>query len=234
MNSKFISTAIDQLIEIDRTQTNAIDTAAEIICNTLLNKGIIQIFGSGHSIATALEVVERAGGLFATKVIRDPAMGIYESVSGVGEVLMRKVDIRPEDTVIVVSHSGINPLPIDVALDAKKKGAKLVGITSISASSNLKSRHHSGQKLFEIVDVCIDTLTPDGDAALRIGDMKEKICPTSSMASVAIVQSIIYSVVEKMYNKGIACDIRISSNTEGGLENNISKHHKYADRIYRI
>lgn len=234
MNSKFISTAIDQLIEIDRTQFDQIDRAAEIICDTLVHKGIVQVFGSGHSIATALEIVERAGGLFATKVIRDPAMGIYESVTGVGEILMRKVDIRPEDTVIVVSHSGINPLPIDVALDAKKKGAKLIGITSVTASGNLKSRHPSGHKLYGIVDVCIDTLTPDGDAALRVGDMKEKICPTSSMASVAIVQSIIYSVVEKMVSRGLECDIRISSNIEGGLENNISKHHKYADRIYRL
>ena len=232
MNNIFIERAIQQLEEVDKTQNKTLELVADKIIESFQHNGIIQMFGSGHSYAIALEMVERAGGLFATKMIKDPALGMYEAVDGVGDVLMRKVDIRPEDVVIVVSHSGINPLPIEVALAAKKQGATIVSITSLHASEKLKSRHKSGLRLFEIADINLDTLTPEGDAAMQVGDVK--IGPTSTMASVALVQSLVYKVVEKMQQQNIPCDIRISSNIEGGLQNNLSKHKKYAERIYRI
>ena len=234
MNNVFIEKTIEQLKQLDISQNETLEEVADKIIDSFKKRGIIQIFGSGHSYAIALEMVERAGGLFAVKMIKDPALGMYEAVEGVGEVLMRKVDIRSEDVVIVVSHSGINPLPIEVALCAKKKGALIISITSINASKKLTSRHKSRLHLFEIADINLDTLTPEGDAAMKVGNMQPKIGPTSTMASVALVQSLVYKIVEKMYNQGIPCDIRISSNIEGGLQENLSKHNKYADRIYRI
>lgn len=232
MNNLFIETAIKQLEEIDRTQNQVLEELSEKIIDSFQKKGIIQVFGSGHSYAIALELVERAGGLFAVKMIKDPALGIYEAVEGVGDVLMRKVDIRPEDIVIIVSHSGINPLPIEVALSAKNQGATIVALTSLNASKVLKSRHKSGLRLFEIADINLDTLTPEGDAAISVGNMK--IGPTSTVASVSLIQSLVYKVVSKMNERNLPCDIRISSNIEGGLKNNLSKHKKYAERIYRI
>lgn len=234
MNNLFIETVIEQLKEIDRTQNENLEAASKMIANSFKNGGIMQAFGSGHSYSIAKELVERAGGLFAVKMIQDPALGIYEAVPGVGDVLMRKVDIRPEDTVVIASHSGINPLPIEVALNAKNRGAKLIAVTSIKASKALKSRHRSGLRLFEISDINLDTLTPEGDANFRIGNMEEKICPSSTMASVALIQSLVYKVVKNMYEEGVVCDIRVSSNVEGGLKHNLERHLKYADRIYRL
>lgn len=234
MNNLFIKNVIEQLKAIDETQNENLKLAATYVAEALKNDGIIQVFGSGHSYAIALEMVERAGGLFATKMIKEPSMGAYEALPGVGDIVMRKVDIRPEDVLIITSHSGINPLPIEIALHAKEAGAKVIAVTAIEASKVNVSRHKSGLKLYEIADVNLDTLTPEGDAAIQVGDMKEKICPTSSVASVTLVQSLVYKVVTMLYDQGIVVDIRISSNVEGGLENNLAKHHKYAHRIYRI
>ena len=83
------------------------------------------------SYAAAIEVAGRAGGLFAAKVIKDPAMGIYEVLEGSGTILMRKVEVLPEDVVIIISNSGRNPLPIEIAMKVKDIGAKPVSYTHL-------------------------------------------------------------------------------------------------------
>ena len=126
--NRYFETIEDLLHRLEITQKENIHQAAELIANSIMAGGILQSFGSGHSYAAAIEVAGRAGGLFAAKVIKDPAMGIYEVLEGSGTILMRKVEVLPEDVVIIISNSGRNPLPIEIAMKVKDIGAKLVGI----------------------------------------------------------------------------------------------------------
>ena len=100
--------------------------AAKCIADTFEAGGLLQAFGSGHSNAGARELCHRAGGFVPTKAIQEPAGGLYESVNGVGEIFMKKVDIRKEDVVFIISNSGRNPLPIEIATQAKERGAKVL------------------------------------------------------------------------------------------------------------
>lgn len=234
MNNLFLEKAVSLIEELDRCQQGGIDAASELFVECLLQGGIIQAFGSGHSYAAAIEMVERAGGLFASKVIRDPALGIYESVEGVGSILMRKVEIRPEDVVVIISHSGRNPLGIEVAMAAKERGAKLLAITSVEASRKLTSRHSSGKLLYELADAILDTMVGDGDAAIHLDALPENICPISSVAAACLIQATMLRTTEKLISRGYQPDIRVSANLDGGTEHNLALQERYAHRIYRI
>ncbi len=115
MNNEVFELAYKLIGKIQETQEDNILAAARCIADTFERGGIIQAFGSGHSYAGAIELCNRAGGYVPSKVIRDPAGGNYESIQGVGELLMKKVEILKEDVVFIISNSGRNPLPIEIA-----------------------------------------------------------------------------------------------------------------------
>ena len=94
--NRYFETIEDLLRRLEITQKENIHQAAELIAHSIMAGGILQSFGSGHSYAAAIEVAGRAGGLFAAKVIKDPAMGIYEVLEGSGTILMRKVEVLPD------------------------------------------------------------------------------------------------------------------------------------------
>ena len=195
--------------------------------------GILQSFGSGHSYAAAIEVAGRAGGLFAAKVIKDPAMGIYEVLEGSGTILMRKVEVLPEDVVIIISSSGRNPLPIEIAMKVKDIGAKLIVVTSLESSKKLTSRHSSGRLLYEFADVILDNLSVEGDAAIPVDGLPVKICGTSSIAAAALLQSTILAV-ELMLARGFQPPVRLSANVDGGTERSLEIEKQYKQRIYHL
>lgn len=70
--------------------------------------------------------------------------------------------------MVLFSHSGVNAVILDIALEAKGRGMTLVAVTSLPHSSVTKSRHSSGKRLFEVADVVVDTGVPLADAAIRI------------------------------------------------------------------
>lgn len=122
------------LREVRDTEQEQIEQAASMVADSIMNGGILQAFGAGHSNAGALELTHRAGGFIPSKNIKEPAGGAYESIEGVGTNFMKKVDVRPEDVVVVISNSGRNPLPLEIAMGCKKKGAKIIAVTALEAS----------------------------------------------------------------------------------------------------
>ena len=109
-----------------------------------MNEGIVHVFGCGHSHMLGEEVFYRAGGLAPVRVIfHEPAMlhegavtsSAIERKNDYAVTFMKEEDIRPTDVVIVVSTSGKNPVPIDVALYAKQQGADVIGIGSSNAGN---------------------------------------------------------------------------------------------------
>ncbi len=156
MGLEFFDKAKEVMGKLEETQAENIHAAALLISESIQKGGILQAFGSGHSYAGAIEVCGRAGGLIPSKVIRDRAEGMYESVEGVAPFLMRCVDIQPNDIFILISNSGRNPMTIEMADHIKKKGNKLIVVTALEVSSSSTSRHSSGKLLYEFADVVLD------------------------------------------------------------------------------
>jgi len=225
---------IESLIkELKNTQQENIKKAAEIIAESIMNGGILHSFGSGHSYSAALEVAGRAGGLIPSKTVEEPSRGVYETIEGVGTKLMEHYDLRPNDCFIIISNSGRNPLVVEVADIVKRRGVKLIAVTSLEVSKKLKSRHSSGKNLYEFADVILDNCGVEGDSAIEVDGLPVKIGPTSSVAAAVLLQATIVEAVEIMISKGYAPPVYMSANIDGGPEFNRQLIEKYADRIFR-
>ena len=144
---------LHELLAEVRAQGDRIEAAAGMIAACIGAGGIVHVFGSGHSHMMAEEVFHRAGGLFAFNAMLDVNLthfgtlkaGMVERTEGYAPVILDSFDVRPHEVVIIVSNSGINPVPIELAIEAGKRDAKTIGITSAANYAGAKSRHSSGK-----------------------------------------------------------------------------------------
>ena len=234
MRNKVYGFFEELLKDVEGSQSENVEKTAQAMASAIEKGGIIQAFGAGHSNAGALELTHRAGGFIPSKNIKEPAGGAYESVEGVGSSFMKKVDIRKEDIVFVISNSGRNPLPIEVALGAKQKGATVVAVTSLNASKKLKNRHSCGKNLYEIADIVLDNRIPEGDACLDVAGMDQKVCGMSTITTSVLLQACTYRAVEILVAKNIIPPVYMSQNVDGGREYNEEIEKNYIERLYRI
>lgn len=219
---------------LEEEEAEHIGQAAKIVAEGIMKGGITQAFGSGHSYAAAIEISGRAGGLIPSKVIMDPAGGMYEQHAGVGKTLMHKVLIHPEDVFFLISNSGRNPMVIEMAEEIKRKGNKLIVVTSLESSKGSTSRHKSGKLLYEFADVVLDNHSTFGDAALEIDHLETKVCGTSSFAATLLLQQTIYQAISLMVSQGFEPPVYLSANIDGGHERNLAIEDKYIERIFHI
>ena len=219
---------------LEEKEAENISKAAKIVAEGVMNGGILQSFGSGHSYAAAIEISGRAGGLITSKVIMDPAGGMYEQHEGVGKTLMHKVLVSPNDIFFLISNSGRNPMAIEIAEEIKKRGNKLIVVTALDISKTTTSRHHSGKLLYEFADVVLDNHSGFGDSALSIEGLDTKVCGTSSFAATLLLQQTMYEAIKIMVEKGFEPPVYLSANIDGGHERNLAIENNYADRIFHI
>lgn len=234
MGLTFFDKARELTEELEKTQAESIHQAAKLVADSIMNDGIIQAFGSGHSYAAAIEVCGRAGGLIPSKVIMDPAGGYYESIEGVGSLLTHRLQAKPNDIFFLISNSGRNPMGIELAEWIKSQGCKLIVVTALDASQTAASRHSSGKLLYEFADVILDNRSVQGDAALELEGLEGKVCGTSSFSAVLLLQQTIYEAVELMLEKGYTPPVYRSANIDGGYEYNFAIEDKFADRIFHL
>ncbi|MEA4911372.1 MAG: SIS domain-containing protein [Oscillospiraceae bacterium] len=234
MENEVFTTAYELMGQLQRTQGANILAAAKCIADTFEAGGILQAFGSGHSNAGALELCHRAGGFVPTKAIREPANGLYESVPGVAEIFLKKVDIRENDVVFIISNSGRNPLPLEIACEARRRGAKVVAVTSVEASKKLTSKHKSGKRLFELADVVIDNQVPDGDACVHLDGLDTGICGMSTITTAVALQAVVLEAAKMLLSRGVTPPFFKSQNIDGGEAYNQLLLDKHFDRLYHM
>ncbi|AOS63197.1 sugar isomerase domain-containing protein [Actinoalloteichus hymeniacidonis] len=162
----------DHLARIEKHNAEAIDRAASAILTTVRADGTVYTAGAGHSLAAVAETFYRAGGLALIRPLYHPDLlpmhGARSSTtaerrSGLAEEVLGKVDITGEDTLVVFSHSGINPYPVELAAAGRAAGCPVIAVTSTAAGAAAPRRSHS--TVAEQADVILDTLVPPGDAA---------------------------------------------------------------------
>lgn len=226
---------IDELLaKVASSQQDRIQEAAAIIAGSIAADGILYLLGSGHSTAIAMEGYYRAGGLAPVDIVHDPTFGRAERIEGYAEVLLRDYGIPAGSVIVIISNSGRNALPIEVALLCRERGIKTVAVTSLSHTKSVGSRHSSGKKLFEIADVVIDNCGVPGDAALEIEGVQGRAIPTSGIVGMFIVDSIIAQVIENLVSMGVEPPVFISANVDGGDEHNEALVARYRGRIRGI
>jgi uncharacterized phosphosugar-binding protein len=222
-----------RLIDVIRKdEIEKISLVAGWMCESILKNGVPHVFGAGHSTIPAKEVFIRAGTLSCIRAIGlEDILCDFERVEGVGVTLMRNYPMYPGEVLIIISNSGINPLPIEVALAGKEMGAKTIALTSIEHSKATSSRHSSGKRLFELTDLYIDTHVPTGDASLEVPGLLQKTGPLSTIAGTVIMNAIVAETIGKIVEKGETPPVRISRNLPGGDEHKQKFKEIFGDRI---
>lgn len=186
-------------------------------------------FGSGHSRFIAGELHFRAGGLVPVMTIDDPGKGVAERLEGYGQLLADRYEISAGDSTVVVSNSGINPLPIELAQAARARGSTVVAVTSGGVSSGLPARHSSGRKLYEVADFVLDTGVPSGDAVVPLDGYGWSVAPVSTLISVGLLNATIAQVARNLVAAGVAPPVLASVNVPDGDDHN----HRVVERYWR-
>ncbi|TKD67704.1 SIS domain-containing protein [Pseudalkalibacillus hwajinpoensis] len=240
MFKEYVSIVKDSLEIIEKEEASAMNLAAEEIANSIVKDRIIHVFGCGHSHMMSEEVFYRSGGLVPIHPIfvedlmlhkGGTRSTLFERMNGYVEDFMTEQDIRKGDVVIVVSTSGRNPVPVDVARVSKEKGAYVIGLTSRQASVGQPSRHEKGRYLYEVVDLVLDNHVTQGDAVMH--DEKHNISfgSISGILGLTIMNAIVVEAIQKLIQRGIEPPVFKSGNIDGSDELNKALINRYKDRI---
>lgn len=205
------------LDDLDRTQQEAIEQASQIAAHSIGSGGLVHAFGTGHSRIPIEELFPRYGSYpgfsplaelsmtFHTQVVgangQRQAMFI-ERVEGLAGVILANFELRPQDSMIVFSATGLNAVPVEMAMGARKAGLPVIAVTSLAATDAEPARHSSGTKLTDHADVVIDLCTPVGDALCEVPGLDTPVGPGSTLAAVAIVNSIKVRTAELLVAQG--------------------------------
>lgn len=215
---------------IEKTQMDNISKAAEIMAGAIEKKHWVHTFGCGHATLPIEEMYPRIGGFVGFHpIIETPLtlfthitgeMGIHqflflERVEGYGVEIMRSYNFDKNDVMWLFSHTGINNVNIDVALESRKKGMKVVVFGSASEAKGKQTRHSSGKTIFDIADIVVDTCAPLQDASVTLKNHQDKIGPVSTMAFITCVWMTITTVAEILADRGVKLYIHPSHNVPG-------------------
>ncbi|MGN1344539.1 MAG: SIS domain-containing protein [Traorella sp.] len=236
VTKKYLTVLQDKLNEIIDTQIENIDAAAKLVVESCENGGRFYVFGSGHSHMVAEEIYIRAGGLGYVKAILPPELMLHEMpnkstwlerLDGYSKAILDLYKVDNKDTIMIISNSGRNNVPVEMAIEAKNKGAKVIALTSLKHSKEVTSRHKSGLRLFECADVVIDNVADKGDANFYVDNFNVPTGPTSDFAGIALANSLIVTVIDQLVKDGIQPPVFRSSNVDGADEYNNELFDKY-------
>jgi uncharacterized phosphosugar-binding protein len=232
-----IKKVLDQVLI---TQLDAILKAASILTDVVASNGIIYTFGTGHSHIIAEDVTYRAGGLVPIDAILEPSLTGHqqvhksetmERVEGVADVILQYYGISFRDCLMIISNSGRNAAPIEMAKGAQERGCPVIAVTSLDHSRGTTSRHSSGKKLFDFADVVIDNTCPRGDALLNLPGAPQSTGAGSGVSGLFIMQMIMVQTVENLIQRGIEPPLFRSGNLDGSDEINRTLMKRYQGRI---
>jgi uncharacterized phosphosugar-binding protein len=238
-----VDAVVERLTQLAETHGGSIQAAAEVFADHILRGNLIHVFGAGHSHMLAEEVFFRAGGLLSFNALLDPALmlhisavasGSVERILDYAQILLDKYPISDSDAMLVISYSGINPVPVEVARIAKSRGMKVVALTSVEASQGSPARHPSGQRLYDVADIVLDNPGPIGDASLQIPGLESAVCGLSTILGATILQSVVYQTVQRLHAAGHAPPVLQSLNTNGDESVNEAMLKEYRFRLKHL
>lgn len=228
---------IDQIVN---SQKENIRKAAAIMADSVKSGGIIFTFGTGHSHMIAEEVMYRAGTLVPIYAILEQGVSgdrdvtkseFTERLEGYAELILNYHKLTDKDVLIIISNSGRNAIPIEMAMGAKKRGIPVIAVTSLEYSKGQPSRHSSGKMLFELADVTIDNCGVLGDAVIKLDGLEQPVAPTSNLTANFIIHSLTMETVIALLDMGITPPVFFSGNLDGAREKNEEYLAQYWNRI---
>jgi len=248
--SRYKETIIGVLNSIEAQSLDGILEAAEVMADAIEADHLVHVIGTGgHSSMAAEELLWRAGGLAALNPILDPGINlvhgakrtnVVERFEGYAATIFASYHLgeTPGEVILIANAYGINSLTIDMVTEAKRRGMKVIGVTSRSFADQVPkgvpARHSSGQNLYEIVDVFVNCQLPYGDAVVDVQGLEQRVAPTSTFCNAFTINCIVIETVKKLIERGVTPPVWMSANLPGGDEANRKWEEKYAARVKHL
>ena len=233
----YFSSATKLLQRARESNADTLRAAGALIGRSIADGGVLHTFGSGHSEVIGREIIGRAGGLMPVSGIFDPGAGFSENIVGYGTRLVERYDnlhqLRSGEVIIVISNSGKNASPIEVALYAKKKGLTVIALTSLAMSTTATTVHPGGQNLHAIADFVLDNHGVSGDALVNITDT-QMAGPTSTLIGATLLNLLALEAMTWLRDNGHKLPVVRSQNLPGGMEANIALSQRYRTRLSKL
>lgn len=247
-DTKFLEIVSENLEKVEREQIDNILKAAELMADAIAEDKLIHVYGGGgHTCLCVCEMFFRAGGLACINPIMDIAISPFnqslkyleiERTENYARGLIRYYDLQKDDVLIIFHNIGVNPATIDAALESKKRGVKIIAVSSSHWQNELPQNHfirHSSKKnLFDLSDICIDDYNPVGDAVINIEGLNTPISPISGIVDFYIIHRLEIETCRKLLERGIEPPVWRSANVPGGDEYNAKFKAKYFSRIKNL
>jgi len=233
----YFATATALLQRARESNAATLKACGALIGQSIADGGVLHTFGSGHSEIIGREIIGRAGGLMPVSGIFDPGMGFSENVVGYGTRLAERYDnthgLHAGEVIIVISNSGKNASPIEVALHAKKKGLTVIALTSLAMSTTAQTVHPGGQNLHAVADHVLDNHGVSGDAIVEVAP-GQMAGPTSTLIGATLLNLLALEAMTWLRDHGHDLPVVRSQNLPGGMEANIALSKKYRTRLSKL
>lgn len=205
------------LLDRVRAQLPAIRETADLFAQTILAGQMVHVFGSGHSRILVEEMWPRYGSFPGFNPIVELSLTFHnlvvgangqrqamflENVSGLAARILRNFDLKAGDSALVVSSSGCNVVPVEMAEEFQRRGVKVVAMISKDHAEASTSRHPGGKKLQDFADIVLDTGAPVGDAMVKIEGLETPVAPGSTVGGCLIVNAVKAEVALRLTQAG--------------------------------
>ncbi|WP_394991925.1 sugar isomerase domain-containing protein [Emticicia sp.] len=200
-----------QIIDVVEKQEEQIKIAARWFADSILEGRMVHVFGSGHSRIMVEEMWPRYGSFAGFNPIVELSLTFHnmvvgangqrqamflENVSGLADRILRNFDVTDQDTALVISSSGCNVVPIEMAEIFQKKGIKVVALVTKLHLEASTCKRTDGKKLSDFADLVLDTGAPVGDAMVYVPNLDTPVSPGSTVGGALLVNSIKAQVAE--------------------------------------
>ena len=205
------------LLAAVEAQRPSIEKAADWFAHTIGAGRMVHVFGSGHSRILVEEMWPRYGSFPGFNPIVELSLTFHnlvvgangqrqamflENVSGLAERILRNFDLSPKDSALVVSSSGCNLVPIEMAEQFRKRGVEVVSIISTRHSEATPTKDPRGVRLQDFSDLVLDTGAPAGDAMVKVPDLETPVSPGSTVGGCMLVNCIKAEVAARLTKAG--------------------------------
>lgn len=212
----FLTAARDLIATVER-QLPLIQQAADWFAHSILAGRMVHVFGSGHSRIMVEEMWPRYGSFPGFNPIVELSLSFHnlvvgangqrqamflENVSGLADRILRNFAVRPADSALVISSSGCNLVPVELAAGFQKRGVKVVAIFSRRHAEASPARHPAGKKLPDFADLVLDTGAPVGDAMVKVPGLETPVSPGSTIGGCLLINAIKAEVAARLTAAG--------------------------------
>jgi uncharacterized phosphosugar-binding protein len=232
---------------IRTTQEEKIKSAGELFAASIADGGRVYLFGSGHSVIPVLDIFPRYGSFVGFHPIYDPRLMWFnivgpggarellwlEQQEGYARIILASYELQPRDSILIFSHGGLNAAPIEMALEARGKGVKVVSVSSHQNYRQAKPKHSSKKKLADVSDIAIDNCVPPEDALVTVDGVAEKFAAGSTVAAVSIAMALVAEVGARLVRSGKRPSTFVSPNVGLPPDHNEQVFQEYTRTLLR-